>query len=133
MNIVDEFKTFALKGNAFELAVGVVIGAAFGNIVNSLVKDIISPPLGLLTGNSGLAEKVITLRPATETAQAITLNYGQFITNIIDFLIIAIAIFIVVRYLNSLHKKEESNQAPAPAKPSREVELLTEIRDQLKK
>lgn len=127
---VKDFRAFALKGNAIDLAVGVIIGTAFGQIVNSLVKDIINPPLGLLTGNIDFSEKVLVLKSATETATAVTLNYGVFLNAIINFVIVAIAIFFVIRYTVNLMKKEEKNQEK---KPSEEVVLLQEIRDILKK
>ena len=122
--MLEEFKKFALKGNAVDLAVGVVIGAAFGSIVTSLVADIINPILGLLTGGVDFSTKVLPVGDAT-------INYGKFITSIIDFIIIAWAIFLVVKYMNKMMKKEE--ESPEPKKPSKEVELLTEIRDSLNK
>ncbi len=130
MKILDEFKKFALKGNAIDLAVGVVIGAAFSGIVTSLVADIINPPLGLLTGNIDFSDKVLILRSATESASAVTLNYGSFITNLINFTITAFAIFLLVKQMNRLKDKEEKK--PTEKKTvSEEVQLLAEIRDLL--
>lgn len=128
--ILEEFKKFALKGNAVELAIGVVIGAAFGKIVTSLVSDLINPIIGVLTGGIDFSDKVITLKKATEMAEAVTLNYGNFITSVIDFIIISFVIFLVVKQMNKLAKKEETKKE---SKPSKEVELLTDIRDLLKK
>ncbi len=123
-----EFKKFAIKGNMIDMAVGIIIGAAFGKIVSSLVADVIMPPIGVILGGIDFSNLAITLRQATATTQAVTLNYGLFINNIIDFLIIAFAIFIIVKQINKLKKKEEAK----PAKTSEEVLLLREIRDQLK-
>jgi large conductance mechanosensitive channel len=130
--MINEFKAFAVKGNAVDLAVGVVIGAAFGKIVSSLVSDIINPIIGILTGGIDLTGKVITLKEAVGDIPAVTINYGVFITAIIDFVIIAFAIFIVVKQMNKLNKKEEEKPKEDP-KPSKEEELLSEIRDLLKK
>lgn len=130
--ILNEFRTFAIKGNAIDLAVGVVIGAAFGKIVSSVVSDIITPLIGLITGGIDFSDKVIVLKEAVGDSTAITLNYGSLITNIIDFLIIAWVIFLVVKAMNNMKKKEE-NSPSEPPKPSAEVVLLTEIRDALKK
>lgn len=130
--ILNEFKAFAIKGNAVDLAVGVVIGAAFGKIVSSLVSDIITPIIGLITGGADFSDKVIILKEAAGEASAITLNYGSLITNIIDFVIIAWVIFLVVKAMNKMKKKEEESPSEPP-KPSAEVVLLTEIRDSLKK
>lgn len=131
MTIIQEFKKFALKGNAIDLAVGVVIGAAFSGIVNSLVNDIINPFLGLVTGKIDFSDKTIVLRGATETAAALTVRYGAFVTALINFVIVSFAIFIVVKQINRLKEKEEAK--PAEAKASEEVRLLTEIRDSLRK
>jgi len=136
--IIREFKEFAVKGNAIELATAVVIGAAFGKIVTSLVNDIIMPFAGLLTGGESFAAWKITLRNAIGTTPALTINIGSFIQNIIDFLIIATAIFFMIKLLgklkDQLHKleKEEEKTAPEP-KPTKDQELLIEIRDLLKK
>jgi large conductance mechanosensitive channel len=139
MSLMKEFKEFAVKGNAVDMAVGIIIGGAFGKIISSLVNDVIMPPIGRLLGNvdfTGLffnlgATSYETLAAAKE-AGAPTLNYGNFIQTVIDFLIIAFAIFMMIKGLNSMRKKEE--EAPAePPKPSEEVLLLQEIRDSLKK
>lgn len=107
MKILNEFKEFAVKGNAIDLAVGVVIGAGFNKIVNSLVEDIIMPPVSLMTGNVDFSEQAFTLKSATADTSAITLNYGQFINVIIEFAIIAFAIFLVVRYMNRLRRRRK--------------------------
>ncbi|MFH1611731.1 MAG: large-conductance mechanosensitive channel protein MscL [bacterium] len=124
-----EFKEFAVKGNMIDMAVGIVIGAAFGKIISSLVTDVIMPPIGVILGGIDFSNLVITLQKATETTEAITLNYGLFINAVIDFIIIAFAIFIVVKQINRFKKKKETK----PNKPAEEVLLLREIRDQLKK
>ena len=129
MKIMNEFKDFAVKGNFIDMAVGIIIGGAFGTIVSSFVNDILMPPLGILTGGIDFSEKVLILKSATENALAVTLNYGLFINSIISFLIIAWAIFIVVKQINRLKKKEEAK----PKTPAVDIQLLTEIRDLLKK
>ena len=106
MSIIKEFKDFAVKGDAVDMAVGIVIGAAFGKIVNSLVNDIIMPPIGMLIGGVDFKNLVITLKAATETAQAVTHKYGAFINNVIDFTIVAFSIFVVVRSISALRKKQ---------------------------
>ena len=132
MGILNEFKEFAVKGNAIDLAVGVVIGAAFGKIVTSLVNDVIMPPIGMLVGGVDFSYLSATLREKTDTAPAIVLKYGVFINTIIDFLIVALAIFALVKDLNSLRRTKEEAPA-APHEPTREEVLLTEIRDALVK
>lgn len=124
-----EFKEFAVKGNMIDMAVGIIIGAAFGKIVTSLVTDIIMPPIGVILGGIDFSNLVITLKDVTETSGAVTINYGLFINSVIDFLIIAFVIFIVIKQINKLKKKEEAK----PEKPDEGVVLLREIRDQLKK
>ncbi len=124
-----EFKEFAMKGNVLDLAIGLIIGSAFGGIVTSFVNDIIMPPVGLLIGGIDFSKLVIVLKDATETADAVTLNYGAFINNVIDFLIVAFVIFLIVKQVNRFKKKEEA----APVEPSEDVLLLREIRDLLKK
>jgi large conductance mechanosensitive channel len=134
MKIVNEFKEFAIKGNMTDMAVGIIIGGAFGKIVTSLVNDVIMPPIGLMTGSVDFADKTIILKKATETVEAVTLNYGLFINNILDFLIVAFVIFIVIKQINNLRRKEE--QAPIEKKVApvpQDIQLLTEIRDSLKK
>lgn len=106
MSIVKEFKEFAIKGNAVDMAVGIVIGAAFGKIVSSLVNDVIMPPVGMLLGGVDFSNLVITLKQATLEQQAVTIKYGQFLNNILDFIIVAFAIFMVIKGLNSLKRKE---------------------------
>lgn len=135
MGILKEFKTFAMKGNVVDMAVGIIIGAAFGKIVSSIVNDIIMPPIGMMVGGVDFKDLSIVLQKATETVPAITLNYGNFIQVVFDFLIIAIAVFMVIKALNmAKRKKEEAPVAPAPEPVSTKEEiLLTEIRDLLKK
>jgi len=132
MSMIKEFKEFAIKGNMIDMAVGIIIGAAFGKIVSSLVKDVIMPPLGILIGGVDFKDLAVTLKDAAGDAPAVTLNYGMFIQTCVDFLIVAFAIFMAVKVINVLKKKEEAKPAEPP-KPSREEELLTEIRDLLKK
>lgn len=135
---LKDFKAFALKGNVVDMAVGVIIGGAFGKIVSSLVADIIMPPLGILLGGVNFKDLALELKPAVvengnEVAAAVMLNYGMFIQNIVDFLIIALSIFVMIRAVGKLNRKKE---APAPApqpQPTKEEILLTEIRDLLKK
>ena len=129
MSMVSEFKAFAMRGNVVDMAVGIVIGAAFGKIVSSFVDGVLMPPVGLLLGGVDFSQLAITLREATEEAAAVTLNWGAFTQTVIDFVIIAFAIFLVVRAMNSL--KQEEAEAPPP-EPSAEVKLLTEIRDSLR-
>jgi len=132
MSMVQEFKTFAMRGNVVDMAVGVIMGGAFGKIVSSFVADIVMPPLGILIGGVNFSNLAITLKEASGDTAAVTLNYGKFIQTISDFVIIAFAIFMVVKLMNSMKKKEE--QAPAtPPPPSKQEILLTEIRDVLKK
>jgi large conductance mechanosensitive channel len=132
MSMISEFKEFAVKGNMIDMAVGIIIGAAFGKIVSSLVNDIIMPPLGLAIGGVDFSELAVVLKEATAEAAAVTIGYGAFIQTIIDFLIIALAIFVAVKVINSMKRKEEAKPA-APAAPSEEVLLLREIRDSLKR
>jgi large conductance mechanosensitive channel len=127
--MLKEFKEFAIKGNVIDMAIGIIIGTAFGKIVSSFVSDIIMPPIGVLTGGVDFSNLTIILKEASEGVEAVTLNYGIFINTTIDFIIIAFAIFIVIKQINRLKKKEEAE----PAKPSEEVLLLKEIRDSLKK
>ncbi len=131
MGMMKEFKEFAMRGNVVDMAVGIIIGAAFGKIVSSFVADVIMPPIGMLLGNVDFSKLAITLKEASGEAAAVTLNYGMFIQTVVDFLIIAFAIFMVIKGMNSLKKKEEAAPAPPPA-PSKEETLLTEIRDLLK-
>ncbi|OGL88335.1 large-conductance mechanosensitive channel protein [Candidatus Uhrbacteria bacterium RIFCSPLOWO2_02_FULL_49_11] len=139
----NEFKKFALRGNVLDMAVGIIIGAAFGTIVSSLVADIIMPPIGVILGKVDFANLFIVLKqgaveagPYLSVAQAkaagaVTLNYGQFINALVSFIIVAFTVFLLVKGMNKLKKKEEA--APSePPKPSKDQELLTEIRDILK-
>ena len=131
MSMMSEFKSFAMRGNVVDMAVGIVIGGAFGKIVSSFVNDVLMPPIGMMMGGVDFSELAVVLKEASGEAAAVTLNYGIFIQTVLDFLIIAFAIFMVIRAMNNMKKKEE--EAPAePPKPSAEVELLTEIRDSLK-
>ncbi|MDX9948505.1 MAG: large-conductance mechanosensitive channel protein MscL [Bacteroidales bacterium] len=132
MKFLDEFKTFAMKGNMIDMAVGIIIGGAFGKIISSLVADIIMPPIGALLGGVNFTDLKLTIKAATDAAEAVTWNYGNFIQVAIDFLIIAFAVFMLVKAINSMKKKEEAAPAAPPA-PTRDQELLVEIRDLLKK
>lgn len=130
MSIIKEFKTFAMRGNVVDMAIGIVIGTAFGKIISSFVADIIMPMLGMLLGNKFVNLR-ITLKEASGDMAAVTLNYGKFIQTAVDFVIIALAIFMVMKGMNSLKKKEKETPVASPA-PSKEETLLTEIRDLLK-
>ena len=132
MSMMSEFKSFAMRGNVVDMAVGIVIGGAFGKIVSSFVNDVLMPPIGILMGGVDFGDLAVTLQEASGDVAAVTLNYGSFIQTVIDFLIIAFAIFMVVKAMNNMKKKEEAAPA-APPKPSAEEVLLTEIRDALKK
>ncbi|MEM7503897.1 MAG: large-conductance mechanosensitive channel protein MscL [Pseudomonadota bacterium] len=131
MSMVSEFKDFAMRGNVVDMAVGIVIGGAFGKIVSSFVADVLMPPIGLLLGGVDFSGLAVTLQEAAGEVEAVTLNYGTFIQTVVDFLIIAFAIFLVVKAMNSMKKKEEEAPA-APPEPSKEEVLLTEIRDALR-
>ena len=131
MGFMQEFKEFAVKGNMVDMAVGIIFGAAFGKVVSSLVNDVIMPPLGVLIGGVDFSDLGIVIKEAAGGADAVILKYGAFIQTIIDFLIVAMAIFVAVKVINSLKRKEEEKPA-APPKPSAEEELLSEIRDLLK-
>ena len=141
MKLLDEFKAFAMRGNVVDMAVGIIIGGAFGKIVSSLVNDIIMPPIGKLMGGVNFSDKFINLDaskgPFVSLAQAkeagaTVIAYGQFINVVIDFLIVALAIFAMIKLMNSLKKKEAVAPAAPPA-PAPEIVLLTDIRDLLKK
>lgn len=132
MSVLKEFKEFAMRGNVIDLAIGIVIGAAFGKIVTSVVNDIIMPPLGLLIGGVNFTDLKVVMKEAVGQNPAVTLNYGNFIQVIFDFMIVAFAIFLLVKGINRLRKKEEAKPA-APAAPNNEEKLLMEIRDLLKK
>jgi large conductance mechanosensitive channel len=129
-----EFKEFAIKGNVIDMAVGVIIGASFGKIVSSLVADVIMPPIGVLLGGIDFTSFSMVLKKATETEPAILLNYGSFLNNIFDFVIIAFVIFIMVKQMNKLKRKEKLEEAVVEVKEVKEeILLLREIRDELKK
>ncbi|HMU43592.1 MAG TPA: large-conductance mechanosensitive channel protein MscL [Ignavibacteriaceae bacterium] len=132
MSLVKEFKAFAMRGNVVDMAVGIVIGAAFGKIVSSFVGDVLMPPLGAMLGGLDFSNLAMTIKQATETSPAVLWKYGSFIQTVVDFLIVAFAIFMVIKAMNSM-KKKEVEQPAAPPKPSEEVVLLTQIRDALKK
>lgn len=132
MKLADEFKAFAMKGNVTDMAVGIIIGAAFSKIVSSIVSDIIMPPIGLLVGGVNFTDLKVIMKAATELKPAVTWNYGNFIQVVFDFLIVAFAVFMVIKAMNAAKKKEEAAQAAPPA-PSKQELLLTEIRDLLKK
>ncbi|MBJ7224135.1 MULTISPECIES: large-conductance mechanosensitive channel protein MscL [unclassified Brenneria] len=131
MSIIKEFREFAMRGNVVDLAVGVIIGAAFGKIVSSLVSDIIMPPLGLLIGGVDFKQFSLVLRAAQGDVPAVVMQYGVFIQNVFDFIIVAFAIFMAIKLMNKMRRKQEDAPA-APPKPSAEETLLTEIRDLLK-
>jgi len=133
MSFIKEFKEFAVRGNVIDLAVGVIIGGAFGKIVSSVVSDIIMPPLGLLVGGVDFSDLKLTLKEAANGAPAVTLNYGQFLQTTFDFTIVAFAVFLMVKGINTMKKNLERQKAaePPPAPPRTEV-LLEEIRDLLK-
>jgi len=138
MKIVQEFKEFAVKGNMVDMAVGIIIGAAFGKIVGSLVNDVLMPPIGLLIGGVDFTDLKVTLKDAAidqagNAIAAVTLNYGMFIQILIDFLIISFVIFMMIKAMNNMKKKEAAAPVPAPPAPTKEETLLTEIRDLLKK
>jgi large conductance mechanosensitive channel len=137
MSLMKEFKQFAMKGNVVDLAVGIIIGAAFGKIVSSIVNDIIMPPIGALIGGVDFTDLKVIIKAASvddagKAISAVTLNYGNFVQTTIDFLIIAFAVFMIIKAINRMKKKEEAAPS-APPKPSNEEVLLTEIRDLLKK
>lgn len=131
MSVLKEFKEFAVKGNVVDMAVGIIIGASFGKIISSFVGDVIMPPIGVLLGGVDFSNLAITVKEAAGEIPAVVISYGKFVQTVVDFAIIAFAIFIVVKLINSLKRKEE--EAPTvPPEPSAEEVLLTEIRDLLK-
>lgn len=132
MSLIKEFKEFAVRGNVVDMAVGIIIGGAFGKIVSSFVSDVVMPPIGVMLGGVDFAKLSLTVKEATETAEAVKINYGAFLNTIIDFLIIAFVIFMAIKAMNTMKKKEEEKPA-APPVPSKQEVLLTEIRDLLKK
>ena len=131
MGVISEFKAFAVKGNVVDMAVGIIIGAAFGKIVSYFVGDVVMPPLGLLIGGVDFSDLAITLKAAVGDAPAVVVAYGKFIQSVIDFIIVAFAIFMGVKAINRL-KREEAVAPSVPPLPSKEEELLGEIRDLLK-
>ncbi|MBD9426851.1 large-conductance mechanosensitive channel protein MscL [Pseudomonas sp. PDM15] len=131
MSILNEFKAFAVKGNVVDMAVGIIIGAAFGKIVSSFVGDVVMPPIGLLIGGVDFSDLAITLKAAEGDIPAVMLSYGKFIQTVLDFVIVAFAIFMGVKVINRL-KREEAVAPSVPPAPSPEEVLLTEIRDLLK-
>lgn len=132
MKLVDEFKAFALKGNVVDMAVGIIIGIAFGKIVTSAVSDLIMPPIGLLLGGVNFTDLKVVMKAATETNPAVTWNYGNFLQATFDFLIVAFVVFMMIKAMNAA-KKKPAPAPPAPPVPTKEETLLTEIRDLLKK
>ncbi len=132
MSMLSEFKDFAIKGNVVDMAVGIIVGAAFGKIVSSFVKDVIMPPIGVMMGGVDFNDLSYVIQEAAGEIPAVAIKYGVFVQTIVDFLIVAIAIFMAVKVMNGLKKKEEEAPKEEPA-PSNEEVLLTEIRDLLKK
>lgn len=136
MSMLQEFKEFAMKGNVVDMAVGVIIGGAFGKIVTSFVADVVMPPIGVLLGGVSFADLVITLKEASKNAAgvdvpAVVISYGKFIQTVVDFTIVAVVIFLIIKLMNAAKKKAE--EAPVDPVPTKEEILLTEIRDLLKK
>ncbi len=131
MGMMKEFKEFAVKGNVIDMAVGIIIGAAFGKIVSSFVEDVIMPPIGVLVGGVDFSGLAFTIKQAAGDVPAVVISYGKFIQTMVDFIIVAFAIFIAIKGINSLKRKEEE-AAEEPPEPSKEEVLLTEIRDLLK-
>jgi large conductance mechanosensitive channel len=131
MRLVREFKDFAMRGNVVDVAVGIVIGVAFGKIVASFVSDILMPPIGALTNGIDFSDMSITLKKAVGEVPAVTLNWGNFVTVVIDFIIVAFAIFMMIKMMNRMKRKEEQ-KPDEPAKPSNEEVLLMEIRDAIR-
>lgn len=132
MSMIKEFKEFAMRGNVVDMAVGIIIGGAFGKIVSSFVADVIMPPIGVLLGGVDFSNLSLTIKEGAEGVAPVVIKYGAFINTVIDFIIIAFAIFMAIKAMNSLKKKQEEAPAAPPAPPA-DVQLLTEIRDLLKK
>ncbi len=132
MKALQEFREFAVKGNMIDMAVGIIIGAAFGRVVQSLVNDIVMPPIGIAIGGVDFSDLAVVLKQATAEAEAVTIAYGAFIQTLIDFLIIALAIFVAIKFINRMKRKEEA-KPESPKPPSEELTVLREIRDELKK
>ena len=137
MSLLNEFKEFAVKGNVVDMAVGIIVGGAFGKIVSSFVADVVTPPLGLLLGGVNFTDLAIVLQEAQGEAPAVALKYGAFLQTVFDFVIVAFAIFMAVKAMNTMKRLREKEEAaappPAPPAPSNEEVLLTEIRDLLAK
>lgn len=131
MAIIKELKNFMMRGNVVDMAVGIIMGGAFGKIVSSLVSDIIMPPIGFVLGGVNFSNLKIVIKEAVGETAAVSINYGAFLQTVIDFIIISTAIFFAIKGMNTLRKEEEQQPAPTP-KPSKEEILLTEIRDLLK-
>jgi len=132
MSFASEFKEFAMKGNVVDMAVGIIIGAAFGKIVASFVGDVLMPPLGMLLGGVDFSDLALVLKEAVGDTPAVTIAWGKFVQTIVDFIIVAMAVFVGIKAMNSLKKKEEEKPA-APAAPPKQEVLLEEIRDLLQK
>ena len=132
MSMISELKEFAMKGSVVDLAVGVIIGGAFGKIVASFVGDVLMPPIGMLLGGVDFKSLAITLKAAEGKTAAVMLNYGNFIQTVVDFTIVAFVIFMAIRAINSMKRKQEAAPPPAPPGPTKEEVLLTEIRDALR-
>lgn len=135
MKFIEEFKAFALKGNVVDMAVGIIIGGAFGKIVSSIVNDVIMPPIGLLVGGVNFTDLKVVMKEAVADVPAVTLNYGNFLQVTFDFIIIAFSIFMVIKFMNNLNRKKTATEEAAPPAspaPSKEELLLSEIRDLLK-
>ncbi|MGI9332465.1 MAG: large-conductance mechanosensitive channel protein MscL [Gammaproteobacteria bacterium] len=131
MSMIGEFKDFALRGNVVDMAVGIIIGGAFGKVVSSLVADVLMPPLGLFLGGVDFSDLAVKLSEAGPDGEPVLLEYGAFIQTVVDFVIVAFAIFMMIRFMNRLSKQRE--EPKVPTEPSDEVKLLTEIRDYLAK
>jgi large conductance mechanosensitive channel len=132
MSMLSEFKDFAMRGNVVDMAVGVVIGGAFKSVVSSFTNDVLMPPIGLMLGGVDFSSLAIRIKESVGEAEAVSINYGVFINTILDFLIIAFAIFLVVKAMNAAMPKPEPEPEPGPPEPSKEEVLLTEIRDALR-
>lgn len=134
MGMMKEFREFAMRGNVVDMAVGIIIGGAFGKIVSSFVQDVIMPPLGMLIGGVDFSDLTFIIQQAQGDMAEVAIRYGLFVQSIVDFVIIAFAIFMVIRGMNRMQRKEEAKPAtpPTPPEPSKEEKLLTEIRDLLK-
>ena len=128
MGMLQEFRDFAARGNVVDMAVGVIMGGAFGKITTALVNGVVMPPLGMVLGGVDFSDKAIVLRAATEADPGVAIKYGLFVNTVIDFLVVALAVFVLVKAINSMRKKQEA----APAGPTKDQELLTEIRDALR-